>query len=141
MKTCFRCGCQLPLSCFYRHPRMADGHLGKCKECTKFDVTNNRMRKLDYYRSWDKARNADSKRRWMRRLYSRNHAAANPDRKKARTATNNAIRDRKLIRRPCEVCGSHDVEAHHEDYSMPLAVRWLCFVHHRIEHGQFKDKQ
>lgn len=46
---------------------------------------------------------------------------------------NNAIRDGKIARQPCEVCG-RKAQAHHEDYSKPLDVRWLCFQHHR-EHG------
>lgn len=38
MKRCYKCGRLLPITDFYRHPSMADGHLGKCKECTKQDV-------------------------------------------------------------------------------------------------------
>ena len=32
---------------------------------------------------------------------------------------------------PCEICGEFlGVHAHHEDYSKPLEVRWLCVSHH-----------
>jgi ribosomal protein S27AE len=41
-----------------------------------------------------------------------------------------AIQTGRLTRKPCEVCGAKSVEAHHDDYSKPLNVRWLCKTHH-----------
>lgn len=37
-KRCFKCGQILPISAFYAHPQMRDGHLNKCKSCTRKDV-------------------------------------------------------------------------------------------------------
>lgn len=55
-KVCFKCGGTFPLEGFYRNPRMADGHLGKCKDCTKAAVRANRAAKVDHYREYDRAR-------------------------------------------------------------------------------------
>ncbi len=38
---------------------------------------------------------------------------------------------------PCEVCGSTvRVVAHHDDYSKPLEIRWLCRSHHGLLHAE-----
>ncbi len=47
---------------------------------------------------------------------------------------NDAGRAGLIQREPCEVCGSPEVDAHHEDYDQPLRVRWLCRRHHWQEH-------
>jgi len=39
-----------------------------------------------------------------------------------------------LVPQPCEVCGAGNTHAHHDDYSHPLVVRWLCPAHHQQEH-------
>ena len=51
----------------------------------------------------------------------------------ARWQVQQAIICGRLVRQPCEVCGKATVDAHHDDYSRPLDVRWLCRRHH-IEH-------
>lgn len=37
-KICFKCNRELPVTEFYKHSRMADGYLGKCKHCTRADT-------------------------------------------------------------------------------------------------------
>lgn len=37
-KKCFKCDNILPIDDFYKHKKSRDGHLNKCKECTKKDV-------------------------------------------------------------------------------------------------------
>lgn len=53
-----------------------------------------------------------------------------------------AIKSGRLVRLPCETCGESPVakdgrslvHAHHENYDLPLAVRWLCVSCHYKEH-------
>jgi len=46
MKKCFKCGLELPLIDFYKHPKMPDGHVNKCKECNKNDIKGNYLSKM-----------------------------------------------------------------------------------------------
>lgn len=58
-----------------------------------------------------------------------------PIKAKARRDVNNALKLGKLAKQQCEICGD-TAEAHHEDYSKPLDVRWLCRMHHRAHHAR-----
>jgi hypothetical protein len=51
--------------------------------------------------------------------------------RKAHRAVREALTRGALVRQPCEVCETTlNVEAHHDDYNLPLVVRWLCASHH-----------
>ena len=49
-----------------------------------------------------------------------------------------AVRNGHLIREPCSQCGALKAEAHHEDYTKPLEVVWLCRSHHKLRHAEIK---
>lgn len=53
---------------------------------------------------------------------------------RAHRAVHVAIADGVLVRQPCEVCGREPAHGHHDDYSKPLEVRWLCPSHHTRLH-------
>lgn len=130
MKKCFKCENVKPLSEFYKHAQMADGHLNKCKECTKKDSTEHRNENLEKIRAYDRKRgcrqSAD---------YCKEYRAKYPNKYKAHTAINNAIRDGRMKRLNCEICGLEG-HAHHDNYAYPLTVRWLCPAHHHQWHAK-----
>ena len=56
----------------------------------------------------------------------------------ARRRLNRFLQYHKFKKPPCEICGLADpafINAHHEDYSKPFHVRWLCIKHHRMVHA------
>ncbi len=55
-----------------------------------------------------------------------------------RTLTKKYIRQGVLTKGPCEVCGCLEVETHHDDYSNPKDVHWLCERHHAMLHKERK---
>ncbi len=56
--------------------------------------------------------------------------------KKVRAKTRIAVKNGLIEKMPCEICGKIRVEAHHDDYSQPLNVRWLCRKHHVSTHKE-----
>lgn len=53
-----------------------------------------------------------------------------------------AVRTRELVTPLyCERCGKQcRLDAHHEDYSKPLEVEWLCASCHSLRHAKLRDK-
>jgi hypothetical protein len=46
-----------------------------------------------------------------------------------RAATAKLIRQGKLKRQPCEICGARKTLVHHIDYGDPEHIKWLCKRH------------
>jgi len=68
MKKCFKCNVEKELTEFYKHGAMGDGHLGKCKECTKAD-SDRREKKLRNNPDWVEKEKTRAREKYHR-LYS-----------------------------------------------------------------------
>lgn len=132
MKLCRTCNTERESSEFHKRKASKDGLAAKCKLCQK---------------AYDDARLKDPKRMEMRRQYQKtekgkaahsrackNWVEKNQVKRAAHILVGNRIRSGQLIRMPCEVCGNEESHAHHDDYSRPLEVRWLCDDHHNEWH-------
>jgi hypothetical protein len=135
-KTCFKCNTLKPLTEFYVHAQMGDGYLNKCKSCTKRDVAEHRAANIEKIREYDRARSDLPHRVALRYAIVSRWIAENPERRQAQKEVRKAVMSGQLEKWPCMECGA-DAEAHHPDYSNPLAVVWLCKIHHRRAHWDY----
>lgn len=123
-KRCFKCGEVKPLSEFYKHSRMADGHLNKCKECTKKDVKRDYERKSQD-ETWLEKERARGREKFHRLGYS-----ASSFKKVRSICPNNGDISKRLRSLGLWVKGK---EAHHWNYNFPRSIILLSRkAHHRI---------
>jgi hypothetical protein len=143
MRTCCKCGANFK----------ATGNNYRCSPCRKqYNAEWRVKRKLegksgsgakmprDYHRAYEAAYFSKDENRARRNALMRSYAKS-PDlrpRHEARWLVRRAINSGRLNRKPCEVCGETKSHAHHDDYSRPLDVRWLCPTHHREHHAKTK---
>lgn len=65
----------------------------------------------------------------------------NPEKYKAHQLVRKAILNGELSPRPCEKCGAEKTSAHHDDYTKPLEVRWLCHSCHMELHATTRKEK
>lgn len=153
MKVCKECNQEKPLTEFYKHAKMADGHLNKCIECVKARIEKHREVNLEKIRAYDRQRDSQPHRVKARKEYLKTEAGKQakkramdaykkryPLKYASHVITGNAIRDGKLTPASnCSVCNSTEkIEGHHDDYTKPLEVRWLCESCHKEWHRHNK---
>ena len=138
MKHCSICDRDLTEDRFHKRAASADGLAARCKDCQRvYDYGRlhlpHRVALRTAYRMTE-----DGKRRV--KIGSKKWAMHNPAKRVAHILVGNAIRDGRLIKQPCEVCGGEIVDAHHDDYTKPLTVRWFCKQHHVEHHVSLRRK-
>lgn len=80
-KKCFKCSKTLPLDSFYKHPQMGDGHLNKCKSCTKLDTTK-RVENLSSNPKWVESERTRHRKKYYRLGYKQKHKPTSEKKKK-----------------------------------------------------------
>ena len=136
MKTCFKCNVQKPLTDFYKHSMMADGHVNKCKECNKKDVLEHRSKNIERIRQYDKDRNKHPERVKLHIEVNQAWRSQDKRRTKCHNAVARAIKSGELVKSPCIKCGDINSLAHHEDYDKPLEIIWFCQPCHSQRHKE-----
>lgn len=115
------------------------GVASRCKDCHKTAMKFRRLTDPSVQK-YDCERAKLPARKEMARKIKVRWRGDNPLAYKAQTAVNNAIRDGRLTKSPCSLCGTDEnLHAHHKNYNRPLDVTWLCAkCHHRI-HAIFPE--
>ena len=134
-KICRICQCILPLSEFYKQPTNKDGLNTLCKFCYRERVKRNYRKNKAHYHIYDKRRNQLAMRKKYHIEKNKESCLKYPEKYQCRYELNNAVRSGKIIRQQCEICGRKKTHGHHEDYTKPLDVIWLCQKHHTWIHS------
>lgn len=126
-KPCRKCHGDKPLSDFYVHKEMRDGHLNFCKECVKARMRKFRREQPDHQSKVDRTAYHNKREkegfRESRTAYERKWRSPEKDR------CHNFVKRHLRSKRPalCTKCKKRATEhGHHPDYKNPAKVKWLC---------------
>ena len=153
MKTCKECNVEMPLSNFYVHAGMKDGHLNKCKECVKSRVDKYAKANPEKTKEWarnyfnseagkEKAKKylLTDKGKEIRKKALDSYRKNHPIKDLARYLVKYEIQCGRLFRPSvCSCCKAEcKPHGHHNDYTKPLEVEWLCEQCHKQWHRKNK---
>ena len=149
MKTCKVCGHNKTGLDFY-------GGDSTCKECRKEKARAYRRDNIDRVKEYDRNRpnyderiiqNRANYRKRISTPEGRAHEWAlkkesqerNLIKRSAHVIAGNALKYGRIVKEPCVICGEEKTEGHHEDYTAPLAITWLCNKHHMERHREINE--
>lgn len=148
MKKCKRCETYLPYENFSKASSCKDGMQRWCKACMAEEYKKNRdairARQNEYWKDYsvnnreiiidrNKQYRIDNKEKVNQS--KRDYAKNNRPKIDAKNAVRWEILTGRIKKQPCEICGDSVADAHHDDYSKPLDIRWLCRSHHGQWHA------
>lgn len=152
-KVCKECGVLKPYTAYNKNYVKIGEVLHVCKACLNIRAKTYRQNNLEKWREYDRARaflphrveaRRKNQKRWttdpeLKKLHqtrTKEWQLKNTEKRAAHVLVGNYLRDGKIIKKPCERCGSEHSEAHHDDYSKPLEIMWLCKTHHGHRHRE-----
>jgi len=81
--------------------------------------------KREYNKKWRQLNGYHNESNWQ---------SKNSYKVKAQKKLQQAVKDKKVMKRACLYCNSTKTVAHHPNYNLPLQVIWVCHIHHRGIH-------
>jgi len=147
-RQCKVCFIVKPITDFVK-AKTKSGYLSYCKSCRNIELREFRkIRNNNEYQREYRRKNLEKVRKYQREYYETNrekiisqireYQQRNPEKKSALNLVYKAIKRGILIRPDncsnpkCD--NTENIEGHHEDYSKPLEVIWLCNkCHNRLE--------
>lgn len=133
---CPTCKKWLPNTEYYGDSRTPNKLRSQCKAChikgTVYSRNPDNGRRINReYMARARARDIEKFRE-----RERNRPPASPGKVLARSALNTAVKNGGIVKsKQCSKCGSEgEIDGHHEDYSKPLEVEWLCPLCHAKRH-------
>lgn len=146
---CRLCGCVRSSNFYWSNKSL-------CKDCVKDYQHKHRAANLEKIREYDRERanlphrikgrkevaerwKNDPKLRKIKNVQSAQWRNNNIIKRAAHLLVQNAVKRDEKKKMPCEICGKRKTEGHHDDYSKPMDVRWLCRKHHMGHHAKMRE--
>lgn len=143
MKICFKCGIEKPLTDYYKHKQMGDGHLGKCKDCTKND-TKKRTDILSNDSNWVENEKTRGREKYHRLNYRDKFKQTPEQKKKTMDKYNKKYPEKRKCKNKCSHLRAKDgYNLHHWSYNLKHAkdVIELSIADHNKIHRFLKYNQ
>lgn len=131
-KICFKCNIDKPLSEYYKHPQMADGHLNKCKSCTKKDSNDNFNLKLQTDPTFHEKEKIRGRKKYHRLEYKGKYKPSPENKRQTILKYKNKYPEKQLAKNATQrIKVENGLEKHHWSYNQE---HWLDFIPLSISH-------
>tara|TARA_R110000782_G_scaffold238781_1_gene325158 strand:+ start:110 stop:655 length:546 start_codon:yes stop_codon:yes gene_type:complete len=141
-KVCFKCLVERPIEEFYKHKRMGDGHLNKCKDCTKKD-SSEREQELKKNPEWVDQEKKRSREKYHRLGYKELHKSSYDKKKEYQNKYQSLFPEKVQAQNKSSHLGQKGYHKHHWSYNeihykdlIYLLMEDHYFLHRHIQYDQ-----